>query len=144
VAVMDGYFIFGGSCQLFEHAIAARDGTVDRLADSPEFMQLAIEVQQEAPGVTPALILYSRFEESLRQWYDLLQEPKTREYLSEHAAENPFFAALADSLAANELPPFDVLQQYTLPGISVLYDTDTGFHGISFATRDEAAEAATP
>lgn len=140
VAVMDGYFFVGGSCQLFEHAIAARDGTVDRLADQPAYMQLAVEVQQEAPGVAPALILYSRFEESLRQWYDLLQEPKTREYLEEHAASNPFFAALAESLAANELPPFDVLQQYTLPGISVLYDTDTGFHGISFVTRDEAAE----
>jgi len=144
LAIMDGYFFFGGSCQLFEHAIATRDGTVDRLADQPAYMQLAIEVQQEAPGVTPALILYSRFEESLRQWYDLLQEPKTREYLEEHAEGNPFFAALADSLAANELPPFDVLQQYALPGISVLYDTDTGFHGISFVTRDEAAETATP
>lgn len=139
VAIMDGYFFVGGSTKLFEHAIAARDGTVDRLADQPEYMQLAIEVQQEAPGVTPALILYSRFEESLRQWYDLLQEPKTREYLEENAAGNPFFAALAESLAANELPPFDVLQQYTLPGISVLYDTDTGFHGISFVSRDENA-----
>ncbi len=27
----------------------------------------------------------------------------------------------------------------THPGVSVLYDTDTGFHGISFVTRDEAA-----
>jgi hypothetical protein len=141
-AVFDGYFFFGSSCQLLEHAIAARDGTVDRLADQPAYMQLAAEVQQEAPGVTPSLILYSRFEESIRQWYDLLHEPKTREYLEEHAEGNPFFAALAESMAANELPPFDVLQQYTLPGVSVLYDTDTGFHGISFVTRDEAAEVA--
>ncbi|MGD9636084.1 MAG: hypothetical protein AB7G28_12230 [Pirellulales bacterium] len=140
-AVFDGYFFFGGSCQLLEHAIAARDGTVDRLADQAAYMQLAAELQQEAPGVTPALILYSRIEESLRQWYDLLQEPKTREYLDEHAEGNPFFKALADSMAANELPPFDVLQQYTLPGVSVLYDTDTGFHGISFATRDENSPA---
>lgn len=140
-AVFDGYFFVGGSCQLLEHAIAARDGTVDRLADQAAYMQLAAEVQQEAPGVTPALILYSRFEESLRQWYDLLHEPKTRKYLEEHAEGNPFFRALADSLAANELPPFDVLQQYALPGISVLYDTDTGFHGISFVTRDEKSPA---
>lgn len=138
-AVFDGYFFFGGSCQLLEHAIVARDGTVDRLADQPAFIQLSAEIQQEAPGITPALILYSRFEESIRQWYDLLHEPKTREYLEEHAESNPFFRALAESMAADELPPFDVLQQYLLPGVSVLYDTDTGFHGISFVTRDEAA-----
>jgi hypothetical protein len=85
------------------------------------------------------MILYSDFEETLRQWYDLLHEPKTREYLEEHAEGNPFFAALAESLAADELPPFDVLAQYALPGVGVLYDTDTGFHGISFATRDETS-----
>ena len=59
-AVTDGYFFVGGSCQLFERAIAARDGTVERLADQPEYVQLAAEVQQEAPGITPALWAYSR------------------------------------------------------------------------------------
>jgi hypothetical protein len=141
VAVMDGYFFVGGSCQLFERAIAARDGTVDRLADQPQYIQMAAELQQEAPGISPSMILYSDFEETLRQWYDLLHEPKTREYLEEHAEGNPFFAALAESLAADELPPFDVLAQYALPGVGVLYDTDTGFHGISFATRDETSPA---
>jgi len=48
---------------------------------------------------------------------------------------------LVDAMAANELPPFDVLAQYALPGVGVLYDTDTGFHGISFATRDETSPA---
>ncbi len=42
VAVMDGYLFLGGSCQLFEHAIAARDGTVDRLADMPAYQQLTV------------------------------------------------------------------------------------------------------
>ncbi|MEX2092536.1 MAG: hypothetical protein WD971_07650, partial [Pirellulales bacterium] len=59
-AVMDGYFFIGGSCQLFERAIAARDGTVERLADVPAYQQLAAEVEQEAPGVTPAVWMYNR------------------------------------------------------------------------------------
>lgn len=141
MALMEGYFFLGGSCQLFERAIAARDGTVDRLVDDPAFQQLAAEVQQEAPGVTPALWVYSRPVESLRQWYDLLTADKTKEFLSEHSEGNPFFAALSDSLAANELPPFDVIAGYLTPAVSVLYDTDTGFHGIGFTVRDEAQAA---
>jgi hypothetical protein len=137
VAVMDGYFFIGGSCQLFERAIGARDGTVDRLADAPEFVQLAAEVQQEAPGVTPALWFYSRYEESLRQWYGLLTNEKTKAYLEEHAEGNPFFAALADALAADELPPFEAVAQYAMPSVGVIYDTDTGFHGIMFSVAKD-------
>jgi hypothetical protein len=83
--------------------------------------------------------LYSRPDESLRQWYDLLGSEKTKAYLEENAATNPFFAALSDSLAANELPPFDVIAQYMTPSVGVLYDTDTGFHGIAFTIRSEEA-----
>jgi ribosomal protein S18 acetylase RimI-like enzyme len=140
-AVTDGYFFAGGSCQLFERAMAARDGTVERLADQPQFAQLAAEVQQEAPGITPAMFLYSRFEETLRQWYDLLTNEKTQQYLSEHAEGNPFFAALADSVAANELPPFDAIARYALPSVGMIYDTDSGFHAIGFAIRDEEEAA---
>jgi hypothetical protein len=141
VAVTDGYFFLGGSCQLFERTIAARDGTVDRLADRPDFTQLAAEVQQEAPGISPAAFAYSRFEVTLRTWYDVLQTEKSREFLEERAAGNPFFAALLETMDANELPPFDVLAQYALPAVAILYDTDTGYHGITFAVRDEEPPA---
>jgi hypothetical protein len=139
MAVANGYFYLGGSCKLFEQMIAARDGTVDRLADHPEFMQLAAEVQQETPGITPAVFTFARSEETLRNWYEVLQTAKSREFFEERAAGNPFFAALVDSMNANELPPFDVLAKYALPSVGMLYDTDTGYHGITFAVRDEAA-----
>jgi len=139
LAVMDGYVFLGGSCQLFERAIAARDGTVDRLADSPAYQQLAAEVTQETPGVTPALWMYQNPEETLRHWYDLLTTDKTKEYLNEHAEGNSFYAALLDSLAANELPPFDTLLPYMSPSITVVYDTDTGFHGFGMTPRIEPA-----
>jgi hypothetical protein len=137
VAIMDDYLFFGGSCQLFEQAIAARDGTVERLADDPEYLQLVAEVQQETPGVTPAMWMYQRPVESLRQWYNLLTSDRTKEFLEERSEGNPFFASLVESLRANELPPFDVLEPYMIPSITVLYDTDTGYHGFSFGLRSE-------
>ena len=43
VAIMDGYFFIGTSCQRFEECIAARDGnrTVPRLVDSNEYARTA-------------------------------------------------------------------------------------------------------
>jgi hypothetical protein len=134
---MDGYLFLGGSCQIFERAIAARDGTIERLVDVPAYQQLAAEIEQETPGVTPVVWMFNRPEASLRQWYDLLTADKTREYMSEHAEGNPIYAALLDSLAANELPPFDALLPYMMPSVAVIYDTDTGFHGFSFTPRSE-------
>jgi hypothetical protein len=137
VAVMDGYFFIGGSRQIFEQAIAAGQGTADRLADSKPYQELAAQVQRETPGVVPALWMYSKFETTLRQWYDLLTSDKTRDAISERSADNPFFAALADAMAAHELPAFDVLAKYAVPSAGVVYDTDTGYHGFSFALRRE-------
>ena len=35
------------------------------------------------------------------------------------------------------------LAQYALPGVAILYDTDTGYHGITFAVSKEPAGAET-
>jgi hypothetical protein len=139
VAIMDGYVFLGGSTQLFEQIIAAGQGTADRLADSKSYQALAAQVQRETPGVVPAVWMYSRFEETLRQWYDVLTSDKTRDTLTEHASDNAFFAALADAMAAHELPAFEVLAKYTSPSAGVIYDTDTGYHGFSFSARREPA-----
>jgi hypothetical protein len=137
VAIMDGYVFLGGSTQIFEQIVAAEQGTADRLADSKQYQGLAAQVQRETPGVVPALWMYSRFEETLRQWYDLLTSDKTRDMLTERSADNPFFAALAESMAAHELPAFKVLAKYSAPSIGVMYDTDTGYHGFTFSPRRE-------
>jgi hypothetical protein len=139
LAVMDGNVFLGGSTQLFEQLIAAEQGTADRLADSPSYQALAAQVQRETPGVVPAVWMYSRVEETLRQWYDVLTSDKTRDKITELSANNAFFAALADAMAAHELPAFDVLAKYAAPSAGVIYDTDTGYHGFSFTLRRETS-----
>jgi hypothetical protein len=46
--------------------------------------------------------------------------------------------ALAELLEQNKLPPFEVLAPYFAPGGGILYDTENGYHGISFSLRNEA------
>ena len=140
VAIMDGYLFLGGSCKNFEQMIAARDGTIERLSESEDYARIAATLGRETAGIQPAGFLVNRWEEQLRHWYELLTSEQGREFFGEQAADNRFFAALVAALDENELPPFDVLSQYTGPNGGILYDTDTGFHAISFTLREEAGQ----
>jgi hypothetical protein len=106
VAIMDGYVFIGGSCQLFERCVAARDGTLDRLVDSKDYARTTEVLGRETAGLTPVLFTLSRYEESVRQWYELLTSERTRELIDENKEDNPLLAALADALDQNKLPPF--------------------------------------
>jgi hypothetical protein len=138
VAISDGYLFVGTSIQQFEHCISARDGTMDRLVDSDDYKRTTAVIGRETAGKTPVLFSTNRAEEAIRQWYELLISPKTRDQLNENKSKNPILAALAETLEQNKLPPFDVLAPYFAPGGGILYDTENGYHGISFTLRNEA------
>jgi hypothetical protein len=155
IAVFDGYLFMSYSCQLMERAIATRDGTQPALADSIEYKLTTSKLLRESTGTTPVMVSFSRFEASLRNWYSVLKSDETRlkldewgtgpppaenegdEEAQEPRRPNRFFAALAECLEEEELPPFDELVKYTAPGGGVIYDTDTGIHAMSFTLRRE-------
>jgi hypothetical protein len=139
-AIMDGYLFVGGSCKLFEQCIAARDGTVDRLVDSDDYARATDVLGRETAGQSPVVFSISRYEETVRQWYDLLTSEKTRELIDENKENNKFLSALADALDEHQLPPFEVLAPYLAPGGAIVYDTDNGYHAIGFTLRNEVAE----
>jgi hypothetical protein len=140
LAIMDGNLFVGGSTQLFERCVAARDGTIDRLADSEDYTRLATALGKETSGATPVGLLVSRPQETFRHLYELLTSDRTRQYLEEHSENNPVWAALSEALAEHELPPFDVLAHYLAPTGAILYDTDSGFHSIGFTLREEVKQ----
>ena len=139
-AVMDGHFFIGGSCNQFERCIAARDGTADRLVDSEDYARVKAVLGRETAGTTPVMLTISRFEETVRQWYDLLTSERTRELIDENKEDNPALAALADALDQHQLPPFEVLAPYLAPGGAIIYDTDNGYHAIGFTLRNETPQ----
>jgi hypothetical protein len=94
-------------------------------------------VGRETAGLTPIMFSVSRYEETVRQWYDLLTSEKTRKLIEEKKEDNKFLAALAEALDEQKLPPFEVLAPYLAPGGGILYDTDNGYHGIGFTLRNE-------
>jgi hypothetical protein len=139
VAIMDGYLFIGGSCNLFERCVEARDGTIERLVDSQDYARVSEVLGRETAGTSPVLLSISRFEETVRQWYDLLTSERTRELIEENKEDNPVLSALADALDQHKLPPFETLAPYLAPGGAILYDTDNGYHGIGFTLQNEPA-----
>ncbi|HEX5471208.1 MAG TPA: hypothetical protein VFW73_04950 [Lacipirellulaceae bacterium] len=143
VAIMDGYLFVGTSRQQFERCISARDGTADRLIDSDDYVRTSAVIGRETGGMAPVVFTMNRPEESFHQWYDLLTTPELREKLGEvnvkgKKIRNPVFATLLEMVDAQQLPPFEVIAQYFAPGGGILYDTDSGYHGISFTLRNKA------
>jgi hypothetical protein len=138
VGIMDGNVFLGGSCTLFEQFIAARDGTIARLADSEDYARVTATLGRETSGLTPIMFMLSRPEESMRHLYDLVTSEKTRQFIEENAEQHPVLAKFAEALKDHQLPPFETIMQYYGPGGGILYDTDTGYHGIAFTLRNEA------
>jgi hypothetical protein len=67
----------------------------------------------------------------------MLQQESTRELVEQAAADNEQVERFAKILREGGLPPFDVLRKYFAPSGGVIYDTDHGYHGISFTLRNE-------
>jgi hypothetical protein len=140
VGITDGYLFIGSSCQRFEQCIQARDGTIERLVDSSDYVRTAAVLGRETRGVTPVLFSITRNQETMRHWYELLLSDKTRSLIDDNKENNPVLQALSEVLEQNKLPPFEVLQPYFAPGGGILYDTDTGYHAISFELRNEVKQ----
>ncbi len=137
VGILDSYLFIGGSLQQFERCIATRDGTNDRLVDSEDFARVVEVMGRETAGLTPVLFSFSRPEVSFHQWYDLLTSEETRDKMEENKEKSAVLRALVETLEENKLPPFEVLAKYLAPGGGIIYDTDTGYHGISFSLRNK-------
>jgi hypothetical protein len=134
---MDQHLFLGLSTQLFEQMVAARQGQIERLADSKDYERFAGTLSKETAGVRPALMVMTRPELDWHFWYDLLTSDETRAAIDQAASSNETIERFAKILRQGGLPPFDVLKKYLAPGGGILYDTDNGFHGIMFSLREE-------
>jgi hypothetical protein len=137
VAVFEKHLFVGTSTKLFEQVVAASQGEVPRLADSQDYSRLTATMNETAAGRQPAVLMVQRPELTYRFWYELLGTEAARNFIDEAAAENEIVARFADVLRDGGLPPFEAIKKYAGPAGGILYDTDNGFHGITYALRNE-------
>lgn len=129
-AVFDGALVIGNSEVVLHQMMAAAEGTEPRLADSLQFKLVKSRVKRLAGPNEVGMMTYENPEASLRHWLTLATKPETLEWLGER--ENPLGVAVHRALEAGELPPVEDLLKYATPRGSLVYDSDTGLHYLSF------------
>ncbi|TWT67017.1 hypothetical protein Pla123a_44460 [Posidoniimonas polymericola] len=129
-AVFNGSLVIGNSEVVLHQMMAAAEGTAPRLADSLQFKLVKSRVKRLAGPNEVGMMTYENPEASLRHWFTLASKPETREWLGKR--ENPVGVAVHRALESGELPPVEDLLKYATPRGSLVYDSATGLHYLSF------------
>jgi hypothetical protein len=133
--IINDYLVMADSMKAFQEAVTSQTNPDQSLATSLDFKLIASKVRRQPGGDAPGAIQFSRPEEGLRFWYDMVNAENTRKRLGEQAEKNQFFGSLNQALKAHPLPPFDVLAQYMAPGGGVVVNDETGIHYTTFTLK---------
>ena len=133
--IVDDYFVYTNRPSLYEKVLSTLADGTKSLGEELEFKLIANKIQRQSGGAKPVMLGFSRPEEGLRYWYDLITADNTRESLKKQAEKNPFFKSLDTTLQKSPLPPFEVIQRYLAPGGSMAVDDSSGLHFMSFTLR---------
>ncbi len=133
VGVLGGAVVVSTSEEVYKQLIEAQKGTASRLRDAIGFKLVDSRIRRLAGGKEIAMLRYDNPEAALRHWYALGTSEEVMARLED--TENPFFKAIRDALNAGDLPPVEDLLKYAAPSGGLLYDTDNGFHYMTFSFK---------
>ncbi len=129
------FVFFADRPGIVEHIALTQGGDTPRLANDLSFKLMINRLLEQAGERKVAMVSFSRPEEGLRMFYDLIQADSTRNFISGRAEDNDFFSNLNNNLNANPLPDFKVISQYLAPQGSIMVDDETGLHMIQFSLK---------
>jgi hypothetical protein len=133
--IVDDYFVYTNRPSLYEKVLSTLAEGTKSLGEELEFKLIENKIKRQSGGAKPVMLGFSRPEEGLRYWYDIITADSTRDSLKKQAEKNPFFKSLDSSLQKSPLPPFEVIQQYLAPGGSMAVDDASGLHFMEFTLR---------
>jgi hypothetical protein len=135
IGIVGDYVIMTDSLKAFQEVVSAQSDPERSLSTSLDFKLIASKIKRQRGGDAPGAVQFSRPEEGLRFWYDLLNSDNTRKRLSEQGSKNRFFGSVNQALKDNPLPPFSVLAEYLAPGGGMLVNDETGIHYMTFTLK---------
>lgn len=137
VGILDGHLILTQAEAMLRQYVEASEGTRDRLNESLQYRLIRGRLQRLTGGKPFSATGIHDGEPSLRYWIAKANSEEQREKLRGMAENNRFFRIISDALDRNELPPIETLLKYNAPSGSVMIDTPTGWHMISFTFKRE-------
>lgn len=132
MGVFGGSVVVGTSEEVFKQMVEAQEGSRARLRDSLQYKMVGSRLKRLAGEHPIGVMIYENPEEQLRHWLGVASGEQADWFRN---TEQPAMAALRNALEAGDLPPFEDLVKYAVPGGTVVYDTPTGFHYMEFAFR---------
>jgi len=135
LALIGNCVVASDSRKAVEHVIDTLEGRQPRLSASPDYDLIAGEISGKLDSKKPFLFSYLRGEEAIRPIYELVRDPRNREFLRGPAENNPFVKMLLEALEKNELPAFSAFSKYFAPSGGFAYDDPTGVHYATFTLK---------
>jgi hypothetical protein len=135
LAMLEDYVVITDSVQFLKKCLGTTASGGQTLAQDAQFRLVSSRMREHIAGRTPAMVIFSKPEESMRALYELATAETTRSALSRAATNNPFFRTLDNALQEHPLPPFSEIQKYLAPAGAVMVSDETGFHYIGFGLR---------
>ena len=133
--------MFTNRPSLYEKVLSTLADGTKSLGDELEFKLIVNKIQRQSGGAKPVMLGFSRPEEGLRYWYDLINSDSTRDRLKKQAENSPFFKSLDDSLQKSPLPPFEVIQRCFAPSGSMGVDDSSGLHFMGFTMKRKGGDS---
>ncbi|MEC9091668.1 MAG: hypothetical protein VX438_03100, partial [Planctomycetota bacterium] len=140
LGIVGDYLVFTDSVDFIKMAIDNNKNPDDVLADNPDYKKMLREVKRQLDGKKPAMITFTRPEETFRMLFDAVQDEQTQSAIKDRAEDQPFFQALNKAFIENELPDFDDMLKYFKPTAGVMTNDETGFHYMAFQPKIEEDE----
>ncbi len=135
LALVGDYLVGSDSFAALQAAINSHNDPTRRLATELDYKLIASKIKRQIGGDAPGLVQFSRPEEGLRFWYDMVMSDDTRGMLARGAENNPLLKDVDQALKDNPLPPFSVLAKYLAPSGSMMVNDETGYHMMSFTLK---------
>jgi hypothetical protein len=135
VGIIGDTLLMTDSLKAYQEAINVHTNPENNLSNSLEFKLIANKISRQPGGDAPGALQFSRPEEGLRFWYDLVQAENTRQRLGEMAERRRFFGAVNQALKDHPLPPFEVLAEYLAPAGGMITLDETGIHYMTFTLK---------
>ena len=146
IAVIDNWFIFTDSRDTMETIIDTLSGSIDAMADDPEWLEMSSEMTKLLGTDMPCAVAWTQPKYQLETWFNLANSDDTRTYLDKSVANaekgaSGAMRSLQAVMSDDVMPDYDSIKKYLLPSGWFVTSDDTGYHMLMFQKRYQGEEA---
>ena len=136
-AIIGDHVVFSDSVDFIKRAIETDRGEEPGLGEDNQFEEVSKKMTRLLQSDSPAALMYSRPEESMRMYFNAGKSENSMEMLEKMAEGNERARGFIDAFKDNPLPDFDDVKKYFAPSGAFITSDDTGYHMLGFTLKPD-------